>query len=363
MKRKFVSFVLLILTFVTATFFAGCGLKLPTSKNYNDDVTAVKPEDITAPNFVVKDGETYYTSEKLCLMVEVNGAFYELEYFSLDQNKRVYDDVYFYEKDYFFMITGDYRDIYASLGDSADLEYAEEEREQGYDIQINVKKSGIYKVIFDVDTLKFYLQFKSDIDTPVYYPIKNCSIYSIKTSWVEMSQNPDNADEFVISNFEVDAGVSIVFYSNIHTSNYKVTLDSACQDKYCSGGGKLVGINVGGKYNFYINKKTYVVRAELLNPETATYKVIYYEDGDFKTLQPSESNVPYIFKKRITVERKYQNLPDFYSDNYTNYKLSVVDIASVLYCNDGEYYFKQVGSYDLTINLQTFELTVEMLPE
>ncbi len=281
-----------------------------------------------------------------------------MDYFSIEGDKRVYDNLYLYVDDYFYIITDDYKDLYASLGDTTDLEYAEEEKEQGEDIQINVKKAGIYKLTFDVKTLKFDMEYKAEITTPVYYTIKNCSIYSLATSWVEMSVNPLNEDEFVINNFSVTAGKDISFYNNIHISNYKVTLDDNTNNKYGSARKAFVTINVGGNYDIYINRKTYVVRLELLNPETASYSCVYYDGNDFITLQPYEMDVPYVFRHRITVDTKYTNVPDFHTENYRTYDLTIVPSNLLV----GRY-IKEVGEYELTINLKTFEISVVKLPE
>ena len=127
MKKKFLYLILALLFIISGVYLVGCNFG-DTSNNtdYNADVEEVNPENITIDDFIIEEGKTYYTSESLSLMMEVNGAFLEMSYFSLDGNKRVYDNLYFYVDDYFYMITGDYRDIYASLGDSTDTEYAEE---------------------------------------------------------------------------------------------------------------------------------------------------------------------------------------------------------------------------------------------
>ena len=153
----------------SATLLFGCNAPSdPAKPNYNADVQVVAPQNITAEHFVAEEGTTYYTSPGFSLWMEVNGAFLKMDYFSLEGNKRVYDNLYFYVGDYFYIVDDDYENLYASLGDSSDVEFAEEEKEQGYDIQINVKKEGIYKLIFDVDTLKFDMEYKAAIETPRY---------------------------------------------------------------------------------------------------------------------------------------------------------------------------------------------------
>ena len=365
MKKKFLYLILALLFIISGVYLVGCNFG-DTSNNtdYNADVEEVNPENITIDNLIIEEGKTYYTSESLSLMMEVNGAFLEMSYFSLDGNKRVYDNLYFYVDDYFYMITGDYRDIYASLGDSADTEYAEEEKEQGYDIQINVKKEGIYKLIFDVDTLKFDMEYKAEITTPKYYTIKNCQIYSVATKWVDMSVNPENSEEFVIENFNIEVNKTIYFQNISHTSLYKITLDENCNETLASYTYPSVTVNVGGSYNIYINAKTYVVRLELINPDTATYNLVYYDGADFITKSPDDQSVPYVFRQQITVDTKNTtSLPNFYTEKYKTYKLTVIDNNDLLSYSGKYYYFKQIGTYDLIINLKTFEITVEILPE
>ena len=367
MKRILLLFSVALTIFISCILFTGCNTGLenpPAIPNYNEDIQAVLPENITAEHFVAEEGKTYYTSPGFSLWMEVNGDFFEMDYFTLEGNKRIYDNLYFYVDDYFYIVTDDYKDLYASLGDSADAEYAEEEKEQGYDIQINVKKAGIYKLIFDVDTLKFDIEFKAEIQTPVYYTIKNCSIYSLETSWVEMNVNPANDGEFVINNFSVAAGKIISFYNNIHTSNYKVTLDDSCNEKYASARKTSVTINVGGTYNIYINSKTYVVRLELVSPDTAEYSCVFYDGKDFIELKPYDTAVPYIFRHQFTVDTQYTtSIPDFHTSKYRTYDLTVVDTNDLLISGSTNHYFKNPGTYNLIINLKTFEITVELLPE
>ncbi|MBQ4269862.1 MAG: hypothetical protein IJB97_09480 [Clostridia bacterium] len=347
----------------------GCGLGAGDSgdldiPDYNADVQTVAPEEITVEHFVAEENVTYYTSESLSLWMEVNGEYLEMDYFSLDGDKRVYDHLYLYKNDYFYMLSDDLTGWYAALDDSTDPEYAEVEKDQGYDVQVNVKKSGIYKLTFDVKTLKFDMEYKSEITEPVYYTMKNCSIFTLATNWVEMAVNPANADEFVIQNFNIEAGALVGFFNYVHTSNYKVTLDESCDGKYVSGQGINVWANVGGVYNVYINAKTYVARFELLNPDTATYSCVYYDGAEFKTLQPYDVSVPYIFRQRVVVDTDYTtSLPKFHSEKYQTYALTAVDPTDVLINGEKDAYFKKKGVYDVIVNLKTFEITAELLPE
>lgn len=366
MKKDYLILTLTLLVITCVISLVGCNMGTGDTEipDYNANIQVVTPESIDLEHFVPNEDTTYYTSPDLSLSIEINGSFMVMDYFSVEGDKHVYDNLYLYVDDYFYMITDDYKDIYASLSDSADLEYAVEEKESGEDIQINVKKEGIYKLTFDVKTLKFDMEYKGEIQTPVYYTIKNCSIYSIATSWVEMGVNPNNNEEFVINNFNVEAGKIISFFNNLHVSNYKVTLDESVNNKLASARKTNVTINVGGSYNVYINRKTYVVRLELTNPNTANYSCVYYDGTDFNELQPCDVSVPYVFRQRIDVTTQYTtSLPDFHTANYQTYDLSVVDEGDVLMGSGNNYYFKKPGTYDLTINLKTFEISAELIPE
>lgn len=364
MKKTFLYLLVALLVLICALSLTACNFGFGdfTPPDYNADLEAVTPDSVTDENFTLEEDKTYYTSESLSLWMEVNGAFLEMPYFTLEGNKRIYDNLYFYERDYFYMMGEGYNDWYAALGDDADAEYAEVEKEDGYDIQINVKKAGIYKLVFDVDTLKFDMEYKAEIETPVYYTIPHCHIYTAATEWVEMSVNPENGDEFVVRNFSVAPGDAINFFDRTHTSWYKVTLDSACKDTYASGEGKLVSANVGGAYDIYINRKTYVVRFVHKNIEAASYTCIHYDGSDFVTLQPEEEDVPYVFRCRITADRSYRSIPSFYAASYHAYALTVLPSA-LLTSSEDYHYLKEPGTYDLIINLRDFTLSVERLPE
>ena len=136
---------------------SACSFIGVTQKDYNADIREVASESIDDELMHIEAGETYYTSPGFALCVSMNGYFKILDYFSLSGNVRNYRNLYLYQYDYFYMVTDDLRDLYASVGDNNDLQYVEEEKVQGKDVQINVKKAGIYDISFDVKTLKFDL--------------------------------------------------------------------------------------------------------------------------------------------------------------------------------------------------------------
>ncbi|MBQ8197704.1 MAG: hypothetical protein IJZ73_06595 [Clostridia bacterium] len=363
MKSKILILLATLMALTSVSTLFGC-FSSPTDPqipDYNADIEIVLPENIDSEHFIVEEDTTYYTSPGFSLMMEVNGLFREMDYFSLDGNKRVYDNLYLYKKDYFFMITDDYKDIYASLGDTNDLQYGEEEKESGYDIQINVKKSGIYKLIFDTDTLKFDMVYKDEITTPVYYTMPNCTILGGESlTWTDLQVNPNNPDEFYIENYYIPVNTSIAFLPNSHVSFYKVTLDETCNDKLGYWNYPSVIVNVGGNYNVYVNKKTYVVRLELLNPETADYTCTYYANKDLQPLTAYDQSMPYLFTYRMVVDKVYTSIPEFYTTRAAKYKLTPKSSPYLLVDSD---IFKTTGIFDIKIDLLNFEVSVEKLPE
>ena len=109
MKKKFLFLVLTLLVVISGISLVGCdmGTGDPGIPNYNADIQVIAPENIDIEHFVPNEDETYYTSSGLSLWMEVNGEFLKVNYFSLDGSKRVYDNLYLYEEDYFYMLSDD----------------------------------------------------------------------------------------------------------------------------------------------------------------------------------------------------------------------------------------------------------------
>ena len=349
-----------------------------------DNATDLKPADT----------ENYFTSKKLQLITEINGSYKTDRPFTLDEtdeNKRIYDDLYLYKYDFFYMMSSDYTDTWCRLFDKNDLEYVEVEREQGEDIQINVKVSGIYKLIFDTVTKSFDLEYKSEITTPVYEVMEDCEIgiYQEQTQKLTYVKTQAVGDEFVAYNVHVYAGKLAGFYSEFtHTSWYNTTLHESSANKYVyKGGGDKPSTNVffmiGGTYNIYINPVTYVVRVELVSADADGYSAIIYRDADMNPvsepieLQPADSTAPYLFEYQCNITGKqYGNyyfvmttIPTIYTKNYQEYDLQLTEDSlqyiRIYTSDDGDvtYYFDNEGTHILTVNLQTFEISVTYLPE
>ena len=177
-----------------------------------------------------------------------------------------------------------------------------------------------------------------------------------------MSVNPANPDEFMLQNIALGEK-EVFFYGKLHVSNYKITLDASCNDTLASARKNTLTVNVVGNYNVYINAKTYVVRLELLNPDTATYSCIYYDGSEYITLTPYEEDVPHVFRQRVVVTTKYTtSVPKFHSAKYQTYKL-IAEESDLIMGSDGDYTFKQPGEYEIIINLRTFTFEVVLLPQ
>ena len=348
------------------------GSSLPKVDNSNDlrDYTPSQDENYD-------ENDELYTSNYLSFVTEINGSYRTNRPFTLDENNknlRIYDNIYFYEYDFFQMMSNDYKNIWCSLSDETDAQYAEVEREQGEDIQTNIKVSGIYKVIFDTSTFLFDLVYKSEITTPVYEEIKNCDIYSVATKWTTMQKF---GDEFFVNNYHMEGAKLVAFDSSYsHTSHYKTTIDESCLNKYIYKNGTKpssdVWFMIAGTYNIYLNAKTYVVRVELVSADADGYSASVYKNHEFVPLELVDENVKYVFKYRYTATSDIGNygimsddVPKIFNASYQKYNLVATD-GSMIYLgaySSGGYYFKTRGTYDLTINLLDFTISITKLPE
>ncbi len=325
------------------------------------------------------DDDNLFTSVGLDLVTEINGSFTANKPFSLDSgnsNKRVYDNLYLYQYDYFYMISSDYTDIWCRLSDKTDLQYVEIEREDGEDIQVNVKVSGIYKLIFDTVTKSFDIEYKSEITTPIYEEILKCEIgYLDASKNLQFIKMQKKDDELVVENFQIDSGKSVGFYSEFtHTSWYKTTLEEVSASKYVYKQGTKPSTDVyfmfSGTYNVYLNPKTYVVRIEVVSIDA--YSAVVYENNEFKNLQLADQNVKHIFVYYMTVTSMeaydfnivMEELPKIYNASNRQYNLQLTEESlSLVRFSYDKTYFDEEGTYRITINLQTFEMDLELLPE
>ena len=376
MKNKivsslFVAFTGLVLSACNLTPSGGSNnIYVPSIDN------SVDLKEYSEQDYELEEGETYYKSDYISFIMEVRGYYQTNVPFTVDKNNenlRIYDNMYFYEGDFFQLMSSDYRYIWATLKNE-NTEYLTPLREQGEDIQVDVKKSGIYKITLDITTMVMDFEYKSAIETPYYYPFKSCEIGTLVDGSIvynTMEVNPANSDEFMISNYEVATGKLYNFSNSFsHTSTYKLTI-AENSEQYMSptmfDTEKV--FNISGEFNIYVNKKTYEVRAEPSDPSKLVYDCVVYEGGKFVALTPKDPAVPYVFEYNYEATSDIggyglvsDDVPDFYNKSYKKYELTVEE-SSLLGGNKGEYYFKKKGHYVLTIDLLNLTLKVEQAVE
>ena len=376
MKNKIVSTLFIALTSLA---LSACSLTPSDNSNHihvpnidnSVDLSEYKEEDYKT------DEGTYYMSEYISFIMEVKGYYQTHVPFTLDkdnENLRIFDNMYFYEGDYFQLMSNDYRYIWATLKDE-NTEYLTPLREQGEDIQVDVKKSGIYKIILDTKTMIMDFEYKSAIEIPYYYPFKTCEIGTLVDKHVvysAMEVNPENSDEFMISNYQANSGSLYTFSESFsHISMYKLTI-AENSTRYLSPTmfEENVTFNLSGEFNIYVNKKTYEIRAEVSDPSKLVYDCLTYRGGEFITLAPKDPAVPYIFEYAYEATSDVggygvvsDDVPDFYTKSYKKYELTVEESDLLGRSNKGDYYFKKKGHYLLTIDLLNLTLKVEQAAE
>ena len=339
--------LLFVCLLLCAACLASCDFVNPNVTFDNSNITPVEGQ------------EGYYTDDDLLFCSEIRGSYSSSRPFTLDatnEHLRIWDNLYLYEGDYFQLIVNESPTIFYQVKDE-DLEYVtvEEQRAQA---TIQEGKDGIYKVTFDLSTKLFDLEYKEEITTPVYEEMKGCDVFSLKSDFTQLTPNPDNPQELMVSNYTIQGGEVITFHNHgdVHLSNYKVILDPAVQGTYASAletGDRFVSFSIGGTYNLYVNPVTYTLRVELTNPDTAQYSLQVYKNGEPTALQAVDPNTPYLFTYQLTVKRN-ASIPIFISADYFMYTLTAIDSDYL----DGEYeMFNQEGTYVLEINLKTFTVT------
>ena len=344
----------------------GNGIHVPNIDN-SVDLKEYEGEDYKT------DEGTYYSSEYISFIMSVKGYYQTKVPFTVDkdnENLRIYDNMYFYEGDYFQLMSSDYRYIWATLKNE-NTEYLTPLREQGEDIQVDVKKSGVYKIILDIKTMIMDFEYKSAIETPYYYPFKTCEIGTLVDGhmvYSEMTVNPANSDEFMISNYEAKSGSLYTFSESFsHISMYVLTI-AENSTRYLSPTmfEENVVFNYGGEFNVYVNKRTYEIRVEVSDPSKLVYDCLTHNGSEFVTLTPKDASVPYIFEYEYEATSDVggyglvsDDVPDFYNKSYKKYELTVEESSLLGRANNGDYYFKKKGHYLLTIDLFNLTLKVE----
>ena len=354
-------------------FFGGDGSasQIPVVKN-SEDLEAFSPSAGDDTEFL--EGETYYTSKSIDLVTEVNGNYTIDKPFTLDknnENKRIYHNIYFYVDDYFQIIY--YKNInqlgtvFAILADESDKQYVDVKTSgNGTPYQISIKEQGIYDLVFDITTFAIDMVKVDDITTPVYETIRSCElcvhVSANNTTYTKMEYNSETKEFYVQKTIPINA--SIGFFSSSHNGHYKMTINDLVKDKLVYGDNVTrtqAIIHVGGTYNVYFNAKTYVLRLELVNPDTAQYYCSY--DGEVLS---SANETPYLFEKIVEVSSQdvygqYYAVPkpvSMFGSEYALSKSDGNDTTIEFWTSSGRVYIKKAGTFVVSINLKTFVLTI-----
>ena len=382
MKKKFLFLVTAFLLIINVMALVGCTFDdgdsddsgLPKIDNSVDLNTFTPTVD---DDTIYREDETYYTSKSIDLVTEINGNYTTSRPFTLDKdnaNKRIYRNIYFYVEDFlqvlYYKKFGDLGRLFVIMSDTADQEYAEiEYTQQGSPLQINIIQQGIYDIILDVETFAIDLVKVGDIDTPVYETIKSCEL-NIHVSSTDHTYTPMALDvatnEYYIET-EIPLNASIGFYNASHTGRYKMTVEPSLMDTlifydyYSSTKPSQVQVHVGGTYKIYFNAKTYVLRLELQNPDTAKY-YCQVEWNENKELTAVSNATPYLFEYEFVAQGErndpYVDIPSFFPKLGMAYDLSVIDVDGFVAYDE---YITESGTYLLTINLKEFTLTIKRI--
>ena len=382
MKKKFLFLVTAFLLIINVMALVGCTFDdgdsddsgLPKIDN-SVDLNAFTPT--VDDDTIYREDETYYTSKSIDLVTEINGNYTTSRPFTLDKdnaNKRIYRNIYFYVEDFlqvlYYKKFGDLGRLFVIMSDTADQEYAEiEYTQQGSPLQINIIQQGIYDIILDVETFAIDLVKVGDIDTPVYETIKSCEL-NIHVSSTDYTYTPMALDvatnEYYVET-EIPLNASIGFYNASHTGRYKMTVEPSLMDTlifydyYSSTKPSQVQVHVGGTYKIYFNAKTYVLRLELQNPDTAKY-YCQVEWNENKELTAVSNATPYLFEYEFVAQGErndpYVDIPSFFPKLGMAYDLSVIDVDGFVAYDE---YITESGTYLLTINLKEFTLTIKRI--
>lgn len=382
MKKLFLSFIAISLMLLTTFSLIGCDLSSDKNNDTEEEGLPQIDNSVDLKEFTPSldddntylEDETYYTSSSVDLVTEIHGNYTVDRPFILDkenENKRIYHNIYFYVDDFFQIIyykkVTDLGTIYAILGDETDKEYAQVEySDGGAPLQINIIKQGIYDLILDTETFAIDMIKVGDISTPVYEKIKYCELYihvSLSNyTYSEMTLNKETNEYYIESDLPLNS--SIGFFNESHTCRYKMDVEQSLKDRlvYWNFNNTVsVNIHVGGRYKIYFNAKTYVLRLELQNPETANY-FCQVEWNKNNILSPVNSTTPYLFEYEFVAQGTptdpYVDLPNFYPKLGMKYALSLIDEDEVVI---SDYYLEDGNTYKLTVNLLDFTLTVKKI--
>ncbi|MBQ2494315.1 MAG: hypothetical protein II520_03665, partial [Bacilli bacterium] len=232
----------------------------------------------------------------------------------------------------------------------------------------NIKTDGIYTVKWDMDSKRFDVIYKSEIDTPHFYEIKKCQILS-NGKYTQMEENPANPDELQVKNIELNHAKGITFYQT--PNRFRVTIDPASKGVVSIIGAErddYISVNIDGAANLYLNRKTYVVRAELVDPDQTTFMFTTLNDAKDALIVQDPAH-PYLFTYDLVVENTYTAIDDlsFYDFHVNKYEFSLISGVEYLreYTSSSTgktyLYYNEAGTYRLSYDVLHLTMGIERL--
>ena len=321
-------------------------------------------------------GQTYYKSDLFELHTTIAGYFsYGRKFFIPKDNPdlHVYDNLYLYEGDEFFVAKNKGSNRFGISDFDFCFELLDPSDEQYVDIKVDKidsrvgslfikeNKDGVYKVSFDIKTLKIDIDFIKEIDTPRYDYLSHCDATVIKGESKTMKVNPNNEDELMAEGMNIPMYSSLVFDNNIDCYT-RVWLDESLVNQVRTFTKReLLHFSVGGIYNLYLNRRTYVVRVELTNPESATYNCYYASEMTNweKVALTKRSDSNHIFELKNYINYKEDvtyvtvNFLDYEAEDNVSYPYYLTSKSDLITISDSKKSIRltQKGTFDITVDL------------
>ena len=379
-ERKMVKFAKLVLLPLMVLPLSSCDFFGGSSTSREEVLSSVPESELNEEEKAT--GETYYKSDLFELHTTIAGYFsYGRKFFVPKDNPdlHVYDNLYLYEGDEFFVAKnkGSSRfgipdfDYCFELEDPNDMEFVnvdidEMDKTVG-SLFIKEKKDGVYKVSFNIKTLRIDIDFLREIDTPRYDYIAHCDATVIHGQSMTMKANPNNEDELMAEGMNIQMHSSLVFDNNLGCYT-RVWLDESLINQVRTFTKReLLHFSVGGVYNLYLNRRTYAVRVELTNPESATYNCYYASEMTNweKVALTKRSDSNHIFELKNYTNYKDDimysvvNFLDYEPEDNASYPYYLTSKTDLIRISDSKksIWLTQKGTFDITVDL--FEGTVD----
>lgn len=335
---------------------------------------------------------TFYKSDLYDMHCTIAGYFTYGRPFTLGEteNIHIYNNLCLYEGDEFFIAKNKSRnqgsflpnfDYCFKLKDESDTQYvtidSPAEDPTCGSLFVNQGKDGVYKITFDTETQLIDLEYLSEIETPKYDVLSGVDIQNIHDSsdkkTTRMRENPDNPDEICVLGYSIPMYASIIFPNNLGCYT-RVWLDASYVNTARTFTKReLLRFSRGGVFNVYLNTKTYVVRLEQLDYETAKYNCYYIfvndanPNGDALAMT-QDAEHPYIYHLDNFSNRKELGFistirfVDIEPNERGTYKYVLEPTNTNISRDDNNGYFFTVGgTFNITINLKEGTLDAQKI--